>query len=103
MGQHSFWTLLKTAHWWVVFVLLAVPASAQEETSIQPWFSVVLGHQKSDRLYLEVEFQPKTQISGGERWRNLDASWLVEYYPTKWFDLTCDLVTGYTEHYILSY
>jgi hypothetical protein len=47
---------------------------------------------------MEVEFQPKIQTSGGEQWRNIDATWLAEYYPNKWFDLTGELVTGYTDH-----
>jgi hypothetical protein len=97
-GPHIFWKLIRTAHWWIVFALLTVPASAQEETSTQLWFSTVLGRQKSESLYMEVEIQPKTQISGGEHWRNIDATWNVEYYPNKWFDLTCELVTGYTEN-----
>ncbi len=83
---------------WFVCVLIAFPASAQEETSTQLWGSVVLGHQLSERLYMEVEIQPKAQISGEELWRNLDATWDVEYYHSKWFDLTCELVTGYTDH-----
>lgn len=97
-GPHMFWKLIRTVRWWIVFALLAVTASAQEEISVQPWLSVVLGHQKNERLYMEVEIQPKTQISGGEHWGNIDATWNVEYYPKEWFDLTCELVTGYTDH-----
>ena len=78
--------------------MAALPASAQEETSIQFWGSVILGYQESERLYLEVEIQPKAQITGEEWWRNIDATWLAEYYPSKWFDLTGELVTGYTDH-----
>jgi len=67
MGQHIFWTLIRTAHGWIVFALLTVPASAQEETSTQLWGSVIFGYQKSERLYMEVEFQPKIQTSDGEQ------------------------------------
>ena len=71
--------------------------AAQEETSYQFWGSVILGHQKNDHLYMEVEIQPKTQFSGKERWRNIDATWAVAYDKSKWFGLTGELVTGYTE------
>ena len=85
------------ASWGGLCALLTIPASVHGETSTQLWMSFVLGHPKSERFYREVELQPKIQISGGKRWRNLDATWLVEYYPNAWFDLTGELVTGYTD------
>ena len=81
---------------WTVVYFLALPVSTQAQTSTQLWASLILGYAKSESIYMEVEIQPKKQISGGEPWRNLDATWLVEYYPSKWFDITGELVTGYT-------
>jgi hypothetical protein len=81
-----------------VTLLHALPLAAEDDASTQLWLSIVLGHQPSDKLYLEVENQPKAQVAGGERWGNFDATWLVEYYPNAWFDLTAELVTGYTVH-----
>lgn len=89
---------IKTVCWWLVFTLMALPAWAQDDVSKQAWLSIIFGYQPSDYLYLEVENQPKAQVSGGEEWWNFDATWLVEYYPSQWFDLTGELVTGYTNH-----
>ena len=36
--------------------------------------------QRAGSLQLEVDFEPKTQISGGERWRNLGATSPVKFY-----------------------
>jgi hypothetical protein len=45
-----------------------------------------------------VELQPKVQISGEERWRNIDATWFAEYFPNEWIRLTGELITGLTDH-----
>ena len=90
-------TLMREPRRWFAIVLVVLPASAAAETSTQLWFSAVLGRQPSERFYMEVEIQPKTQVSGGERWRNIDATWEAEYYPNNWVDLTGELVTGFTE------
>lgn len=84
--------------WLSAILLYGSPLAAEDESSVQLWLSIVLGHQPSDKLYLEVENQPKAQVSGEERWGNFDATWLAEYYPNNWFDLTAELVTGYTVH-----
>ena len=91
MPLKSVWAILSV----FVFVLSVGSAWAQD-TSKQIWLSFILGHEYSDKLYLEVEIQPKKQTSTGERWRNLDTTWLMEYYPNKWLDLTGEVVAGYT-------
>ena len=67
------------------FALIATVAAAQEEpppeTSGQLWANVIVGRSKSPRLYNELDLEPKTQISGGAPWYNLDATPLVEFYP----------------------
>jgi hypothetical protein len=74
----------------------AAEAWAQERTSTQLWANLTLGHPRSERLYLELDFEPKIQLSGGEGWRNLDATPLVEFYPADWLDLTAEATVGFT-------
>jgi hypothetical protein len=69
---------------------------AQEGTSTQLWGNLTLGHPRSERLYLELDLEPKIQVSGGEGWRNLDATPLVEFYPADWLDLTAEATVGFT-------
>ena len=80
-----------------MFLLSTVTVFAQEETSTQLWGSLILGYAKSERINLGVEMQAKKQISGGETWRNLYTTWIIAYYPNKWFDLTGELITDYTD------
>jgi len=70
---------------------------AENETSTQLWSNIVLAHPQSDKLYLELDLEPKAQIEGPDEWRNIDIVPLVEYYPNKWFDLTAEMVFGYTK------
>jgi hypothetical protein len=80
--------------------LFAVLATAQEcapaDVSNQLWGNVVLGHPKSPRLYYELDLEPKFQVSGGEPWRNVDATPLVELYPHSLVDLTGEVTVGRT-------
>ena len=48
----------------------------------------------SEKLYLEYDIEGGTQVSGGDPWRYLYGTGLVEYYPSPWVDLTGELVTG---------
>jgi hypothetical protein len=74
-------------------------ARAQDAASTQIWGNVTLGHPRSERLYLELDIEPKFQVSGGERWRNLDATPLLEFYPTEWLDLTAEATVGFTHQF----
>lgn len=95
---------LRTVGTLAVVLLLACPAlvtgqdgsSEQDDSSTQLWANVVLGRPRSQRLYLELDIEPKTQVSGGEKWRNLDLTPLVEYYPSSWLDLVGEMTVGYT-------
>jgi len=69
---------------------------SQTTVSRQLWGNAVLGFPKNKHLYLEVDVEPKTQISGGDRWRNIDVTPLMEYYPNSWIDVTAEVTTGYT-------
>jgi hypothetical protein len=81
-------------------VLFAAPVVAQEETltetSGQLWGNFILAYPKSSRLYYELDIEPKFQVSGGEPWRNLDATPLVEFYPNSLIDLTAEVTLGRT-------
>jgi hypothetical protein len=70
---------------------------ADGDVSHQLWGNVILCYPKGEKLYVELDFEPKIQFSGAEQWRNIDATPLVEYYPNKWIDLTGEVTTGYTK------
>jgi hypothetical protein len=75
-----------------IFVLLflcaiAIPiqSNAQEsaqETSKQIWANLILSLPKSEKLYLEYDIEGARQVSGGEPWKYLYGTGLVEYYPS---------------------
>jgi hypothetical protein len=71
-------------------------ASAQETVSQQLWGNAVFGFPVNQNMYLELDAEPKWQISRGERWRNIDITPLIEYYPNSWLDLTAEVTGGYT-------
>ena len=52
--------------------------------------------QKTDRLLLVLDAEPKTLLSGGPRWRALGLTPAAEYAPTRWVDLVGELVLDYT-------
>jgi hypothetical protein len=87
---------------WVATLLLilgmgaAAEALAQERTSKQLWANITLGHPRSERLYFELDFGPKIQLRGEEKWRNFDVTPLVEFYPADWLDFTAEATVGFT-------
>jgi hypothetical protein len=69
---------------------------SQESVSQQLWGNAVFGIPKDKHLYLEIDVEPKKQISGMDYWGNLDITPLIEYYPNSWIDLTGEITAGYT-------
>jgi len=69
---------------------------SQESVSQQLWGNAVFGIPKGKHLYLEIDVEPKKQISGMDSWGNLDVTPLIEYYPNSWIDLTGEMTVGYT-------
>jgi hypothetical protein len=63
---------------------------------MQLWGNVILAYPQSARLYFELDLEPKAQLSGGEPWRNIDATPLVEFYPHDLIDLTGEVTVGRT-------
>lgn len=80
--------------------LCPVGLHAQEEeetgTAGQLWANFTLGREHNEKLYLELDFEPKIQVSDGEDWGNLDTTPLLEYYPNGWIDLTGETTLGIT-------
>jgi len=81
-----------------VFILMIMTSSlwAEERVSEQLWGNLTVGSEHNDKIYLELDMEPKAQIEGSTQWQNLDATGLLEYYPDKWADVTGELVLGYT-------
>jgi hypothetical protein len=67
------------------------------ETSKQIWANFILSRPMSEKLYFEYDIEGARQVSGGEPWRYIYGTGLVEYYPSRWVDLTGELTTGFTQ------
>ena len=75
----------------------AVELRAQSGTSNQLWVNLTFDWPMSERLLLELDLEPKWQVSGsGDPWGTLDGTGLVEYYPNHWLDLTGEQIVGFT-------
>lgn len=62
----------------------------------QIWLNLTPGTNVGQRWYLELDVEPKAQVTEGEQWRNLDLTPLVEFYPSDWLDLEAETTVGYT-------
>jgi hypothetical protein len=49
-----------------------------------------------ERSYVELDIEPKGQVTSGEQWRSLDVTPLVEHYPSAWFDLEAEAAVART-------
>jgi hypothetical protein len=76
----------------------ATPSTASQanEVPFELWGNIVLDFPKGERWLFETDFEPKTLVSGGEKWWNLDITPLTEYYPSHWIDLVGETTFGYT-------
>lgn len=70
---------------------------AQENTSSQLWTNFTLGFPQGQRLYFELDIEPKAQFSGQEAFRNIDLTPAVEFYPSSRIDLTGEATIGFTK------
>lgn len=81
-------------------ILFTSGLSAQDaagETSKQIWANFILSRPLSEKLYFEYDIEGARQVSGGEPWRYIYGTGLLEYYPSRWVDLTGELTTGFTQ------
>lgn len=69
---------------------------ASSGPSSQIWLNLTPGTNVGQRWYLELDVEPKLQVTEGEQWRNLDVTPLVEFYPTDWVDLEAEATVGST-------
>lgn len=74
-------------------------AWAQSEASNQFWANLTLGFSKGEKLYFELDAEPKIQSGGADVFRNIDFTPAVEFYPTDWIDLTGEAIVGFTQEY----
>jgi len=92
--------ILGVLRWSLAFIILITVATnvlAQDQTSTQIWANFTLNHEKSAKFLLELDTQPKTQISGGDPWNSIVVTALVEYHSTDWMELKGELVLGTTD------
>lgn len=85
----------------LIVMALVAPGAAraqdeQDASSTQLWTNYILSFPRSEKLYVEYDIETAHQVSGGDPWHYLYGTGMVEYYPSKIFDLTGELVTGYT-------
>lgn len=97
-GGRSPWAACRAARRAAPLLLLLLgplPAAA-DDLETQAWANYTMGWVRSEKLYLELDFEPKVLVSGEPEWRNLDVTPMVEYYPNSWIDLTGELTVGTT-------
>jgi hypothetical protein len=92
-GRRLFWAAL----WALASVSPAsAQSSASDQVSTQLWGNVILDFPKGERWLFETDFEPQTQVSGGEKWWSMNFTPLVEYYPARWIDVVGETAFGYT-------
>jgi hypothetical protein len=76
----------------------AATARAQDaaSTATQLWGELLLGRKLSPRAYLQLDLEPRWQLTDGEEWHAYDVTPSAEYYPTDWLDLASELLVGNT-------
>jgi hypothetical protein len=77
-------------------LVMAPVVEADDDLTTQIWANITTGWILSDSLYVELDVEPKILVSGDPKWRNIDATGLVEYYPNGWIDLTGEMTLGTT-------
>lgn len=78
----------------VLLAATVIFVKAEEGYSNKLWFNSAFDYNKSEKLLLELNFEPKFQINGQGSWKNVDVTGLSEYYPNDWLDLTGELTLG---------
>ena len=97
-GARSAWTAgqgTRLAASLALLLLGALPAAA-DDLETQAWANYTMGWVRGEKLYLELDLEPKVLVSGEPQWRNVDVTPMVEYYPSPWVDLTGEVTAGTT-------
>jgi hypothetical protein len=79
----------------LLLAVVALPASA-DDVETQVWANLTMGWYRTQKVYLELDLEPKVLVSGEPQWRNLDVTPAFEYYPSSWVDLTGEATIGST-------
>ena len=80
-------------------VTASLPLNAQEppqDASRQFWANLILARPTSQKLYLEYDIEGAYEVSDEDPFKSLFGTGMVEYYHKPWFDLTGELVTGFS-------
>jgi hypothetical protein len=88
----------------IAAILIAAPllvppvASAQDDSpTTQLWANMTLGFpSENPKWFYEVDFEPKVQVSGPEKWAGTTINTLASLRPIHWLDLTGDVSVDYT-------
>lgn len=72
-------------------------AAHGQDASKQLWGNYIIALPKSDRLYMQYDFQGGATVSGDDDTSFVSATGKVEYFPNRFLDLTGELVTDFTE------
>ena len=75
---------------------LTIIASGQESTSHQLWGNLIFGFPQSKQLFLGLDIEPQGQIDGDQKYKSLDITPLMHYYPNSWIDLVAETLIGFT-------
>jgi hypothetical protein len=74
-----------------------VLAAQDDSATTQLWANMTLGIPgSSPTWFYEIDFEPKVQIEGPEKWTGTTLNALADYRPLHWLDLTGDLSVDYT-------
>jgi hypothetical protein len=76
--------------------VLVAPPARSGDLETQAWGNFTLGWIRSEKLYLELDLEPKVLVSGEPKWRNLDVTTTAEYYPNSWLDVVGEVTAGST-------
>ena len=81
----------------LVSLILGASPAAAGDLETQAWGNFTLGWNHSERVYLELDLEPKVLVQGEPGWRNLDITPAIEYYPNSWMDVTGEVTVGTTK------
>ena len=71
-------------------------ATASGSVSSQLWANAILDWNVAPPFLLELDLEPKIQVSEGPGWWALRATPAAEYHASSWLDLRFEIALGYT-------
>jgi hypothetical protein len=87
----------------LVILLLLAPVGAgdlraqDDSPTTQIWANMTLGIPSANpKWFYEIDFEPKVQVDGPEKWAGMTVNTLASLRPLHWLDLTGDVSVDYT-------